>query len=144
MQHLLYTTTCDNYVQAFKESTIYWHYLWRGLSRKGLDRNELLLRRAHFSRDISKFVATIANFAFGSSFMTPIPHLKGEEVFGSTKHSVDFLPKASNKSHRPNHVKFSCPYVAIPTCHPNNVNNLHIHGSPCVTQSMLCILSQVA
>jgi hypothetical protein len=92
--------------------------------------------------DISKFVATIANFAFGSSFMTLIPHLEGEEVFGSTKRSADFLPRANNELHRPKHVKFSCPHVVIPTCHPNSVNNLHIHGSPCVTKNMFFILFQ--
>ncbi len=27
-------------------------------------------------------------------------------------------------------------------CQPNSVNNLHIHGLPCVAQSMLSILSQ--
>ncbi len=135
----LYTTTCDNYIQAFKKSTIYWHYLWKISSGKGLDRNELLLKRAHFSKDISKFLATVADFAFGSSFMTLIPHLEGEEVFSSTKHNSYFSPRVSNELHRPNHVKFSCPRVAIPTCHPNNVNNLHIHGSPCVTQNMFFI-----
>jgi hypothetical protein len=69
-------------------------------------------------------------------------HLEGEKVFSSTKHNVDFSFGANNKSHRPNHVKFSRPHVAIPTCHPNNVNNLQVHGSPCVTQSMFSILSQ--
>ncbi len=87
-------------------------------------------------------MAIVANFAFGSSFMTLIPHFEGEEVFGSTKCSVDFLPRASNKSHKANNVKISCPHVAIPTYHPNNVNNLHVHASPCVTQNMFSILSQ--
>jgi hypothetical protein len=96
----------------------------------------------NFSRDISKFVAIVANFAFGSSFMTLILHLEGEEVFGSAKCSADFLPRVNNESPKANHVKFSCPHVAIPTCHPNSVNNLQIHGSPCVTQNMFSILSQ--
>ncbi len=91
--------------------------------------------------DVSKLVVVVAKFAFGSSFMTLILHLKGE-VFGFAKHNVDFSPRANNKSHRPNHIKFSCPHVAIPTCHPNNVNNLQVHGLTCVTQSMFSIFSQ--
>ncbi len=35
-----------------------------------------------------------------------------------------------------------CSHVAIPTCHPNSVDNLHVHGLLCVAQNMFPILSQ--
>jgi hypothetical protein len=33
-------------------------------------------------------------------------------------------------------------HVAIPTCHPNSLGDLHVHGLPCVAQNMFPILSQ--
>jgi hypothetical protein len=53
----------------------------------------------------------VANYAFESSFMTP--HLEREEVFGSTKHNVDFSLRVDDKLHRPNCINFSCPRVAV-------------------------------
>jgi hypothetical protein len=70
------------------------------------------------------------------------PHLEGEEVFGSTKHNAIFLPRVDDESHRRNHINFFHPYVVVPAYHPNSVNNLHIHGSPCVAQNMFIIFSQ--
>ncbi len=46
----------------------------------GLDKNELLLRRAHVSSNPIKLVIILANYTLGSSFTTQIPHLNGEEV----------------------------------------------------------------
>ncbi len=63
-------------------------------------------------------------------------------MFGSTKCSVNFSLRLDDKSHRPNHVKFFHPRVAIPACQPNIIDNLHIHGSPCVAQNKFPILSQ--
>jgi hypothetical protein len=48
-----YTVICNDYVWAFKQSTLYQHYLQGGPFEHGLDRNELLLRRAHVSKDVS-------------------------------------------------------------------------------------------
>ncbi len=113
-----------------------------GPSRKGHDKNELLLKGAHVLGDVSKFVVAIANYFYESLFTTWIPHLEGEEVFGYAKRTTNFSLRADDKLHRPNHVNFSHPHVIIPTCQPNNVDNLHIHGLPCVAQSMFPILSQ--
>jgi hypothetical protein len=38
---------------------------------------------------------------------TRIPHLKGEEIFGSTKQKLDLLPGNDGDSHRPDKVNFS-------------------------------------
>ncbi len=63
-------------------------------------------------------------------------------MFGSAKRSTNFSPRADDKLHRPNHVSFSHPRVTVPACQPNSVNDLHIHGLPCVAQNMLSTLSQ--
>jgi hypothetical protein len=120
----LYVATCNNYVQASKQSTIYRHYLQGGPYGRGLHRNELLLRRTHNSGDVSKLAPAIANYASKSSFMTWTLHLKGEEVFGSTNRSANFSPRANDELHKPNRINFSCPHVTIFACYPNTVDNL--------------------
>jgi hypothetical protein len=97
--------------------------------------------KAHALKDVPKLATIVANFVFRSLFMTLIPHLEGEEVFGFAMHNVNFSPKTNNELHRPGHVKFSCPHVVVLACHPNNVDDLHIHGSPCATQNMFFIFS---
>jgi hypothetical protein len=64
----LYIMICDDYVRAFKQSTLYQHYLQGGPFRHGLDRNESLLTKAHVSKDVSKLIAAIANYVFRTSF----------------------------------------------------------------------------
>ncbi len=108
---------------------------------KGLDTNELLLKRAHVLRDVSK-LAIVVNYVSRSSFTTRTFHLEGEEVFVFTKCNVDFSLGVNDESHRLDCMNFSYHHVAILTCYPNNVDNLHIHVSPCVTQNMFPILSQ--
>jgi hypothetical protein len=64
---------------------LYKQYLQGDLVGHGLDKNELLLRRAQGSNDPTKLVAIVANYTFGSSFTNCLPHLKGEKVFGFAK-----------------------------------------------------------
>ncbi len=47
--------------------------------------NKLLLKWAHLLKDLAKLVATIANYASRSSFMTWTPPIKGEKVCGLAK-----------------------------------------------------------
>jgi hypothetical protein len=42
---------------------------------------------------------------------TRIPHLEGEEIFGSTKHKLDLPPGDDGDFHRPDKVNFSQPRV---------------------------------
>jgi hypothetical protein len=87
-------------------------------------------------------VVAIASYAYESLFTTWTLHLEGEEVFDSAKRSTNVSPRADDKLHRPNHVNFSHPWVIVPACQPNSVNDLHIHGLPCVAQNMFPILFQ--
>ncbi len=63
-------------------------------------------------------------------------------MFSFAKCNVDFSLRVNDELHIPNCMNFSCHHVAIFTCHHNNVDNLHIHGSPCVRQNMFPIFSQ--
>jgi hypothetical protein len=58
--------TFDNYVQAFKQSTLYRQYLQGGLAGHGLDRNELLLGMAQWFNDPTTLVAVVANYTFNN------------------------------------------------------------------------------
>ncbi len=84
-----------------------------GLVGHGLDRNELLWRRAQWFNDLARLTTFVANYMSRSSFSDHIPHLEGEEVFGFAKRSVDCPPSADNDFHHPNHVNFFCPRITI-------------------------------
>jgi hypothetical protein len=62
---------------------------------------------AHLSKDVLKLAITIANYASRSSFMTRTPHMKGEEVFGSAKHNIDFSLRVDDESQRFDYINFS-------------------------------------
>ncbi len=63
-------------------------------------------------------------------------------MFGFAQHGAHFVLGAHDKSHRPYHVNFFRPRVAILACQPNSVNDLSIPKSPCVAQSMFHIFFQ--
>jgi hypothetical protein len=81
----LYIVMFDYYICAFKQSTFYRQYLQGGPSNHGSDRNELLFKRIQRSSDPTRLATIVANYMFRSSFTNYLPHLKGEEVFGSSK-----------------------------------------------------------
>jgi hypothetical protein len=103
----LFITTFDDYVWAFKQSTLYRQYLQGGPFGHGLNKNELLLKRAQMSHELISLVATIENYKDGSSFMIHFPPLEGEKVFGLAKHCVNCPHGANHDSHRVNNVNFS-------------------------------------
>ncbi len=74
--------TSDDYIYAFKQSTLYKQYLQGGPPGHGLNRNELLWRRAQRSSDPARLVTIMANYTSKSSFTNHLPHFKGKEVFG--------------------------------------------------------------
>jgi predicted nucleic acid-binding protein len=48
---------------------------------------------------VAKLAASIASYAFGSSFTTWTPRLEGDKVFGSTKHKTNYSLRANDMSH---------------------------------------------
>ncbi len=65
-----------------------------------------LLRKAQRSSDLVSLGIDVVNYTFGSSYFYHVPHLEGEEVFGSTKWPDDCPPSANNDSHHPHCVNF--------------------------------------
>jgi len=78
-----------------------------GRCEKGLARDELRLWRASQFGDPLQMANTVANYTNGSSFAIRIPHLEGQEVFGSTKQRAKIAPGLEGDSHGHDHVNFS-------------------------------------
>jgi len=66
----------------------------------GLDKNELHLCKVSLFGDLVQIVATIAKYISSSGLSIRIPHLAGEEMFGSTKCKVDLPPRLKANSHQ--------------------------------------------
>ncbi len=101
-----FITTFYDYVKAFKQNAFYMVYLNGGRCEEGLGRDELKLRRASQYGDLLQMVNAVTKYSNGSSFTTSIPHLAGQEVFGSTKQTVDITLGLKGNSHKHDHVNF--------------------------------------
>ncbi len=121
----IYTQWCLMTMFMFSNS-LHRQYLWGGLANHGLDKNELLLKRAQGSNDLAKLAIVVANYTSRSSFTNCLPHLKGEKVFGFAKRLIDCLPCVEEDSHCLDHVNFSHPWVFVPTIEPNIVEDIHV------------------
>jgi hypothetical protein len=80
-------------------------------SRNDLSKQELKLRAARHSGDPKKIAEALSQLPGVEVATTRIPHLEGEEIFGSTKWKLDLPPGDDGDSHRPNKVNFSQPRV---------------------------------
>jgi hypothetical protein len=81
----LYATNSNDYVQAFRQSTLYSAFLHGGRSRISSNRDELQLRKVNRFGDPLQMAIVVAKLASNSSYTSKIHHLEGEEVFGSIK-----------------------------------------------------------
>jgi hypothetical protein len=86
-------------------------YLNGGRCGEGLGKDELKLWQTSQFGDPSQMANLIAKHPSRFSFTTRIPHLEGQEVFGSTKRRVDITVRSKNSSHRHDYVNFSQPRV---------------------------------
>jgi hypothetical protein len=80
-------------------------------SGTGPSRQELKLRAAKHSGDPKKIAEALSQLPGVEVATTPILHLEGEEIFGSTKRKLDLPPGDDGDSHRPDKVKFSHPQM---------------------------------
>ncbi len=126
----LYTMMSNDYVHAFKQSTLYRQYLQGGPLGHNLDRNELFFRKACKLNDPIRLVVVVANYMSRSSFTNHLLHLKGKEVFGSTKQLVDCPFNEDNDSHYSNCVNFFHRRVIILDDVLNNVKDVCMQQSP--------------
>jgi len=113
-----------------------------GLAGHGLDKNELLLRKAQGLSDLAKLVAVLANFTTRSSFTNHLPHFEGEKVFGFAKQPVDCPPSRNKHSYHPNHVNFYHPWVFVLIPEPNFMKDVEIQQLPFGFSDLLPLLSQ--
>jgi hypothetical protein len=134
--------TSNDYIYAFKQFTLYKKYLQGGPPIHGLDRNELLLKKAQRSSDHARFVAALANYRSKSSFTNHLPHLKGEEVIGSTKQLAICPLGADNVSHYPNHVNFFHPRIIILVVKPNIMHDVRMQRLPSNPSNFPFVISQ--
>jgi hypothetical protein len=137
----LYIATFDDYIRAFKQSTLYKQYLQGSPSSHGLDRNELLGLRIQRLSDPTRLATIVANYTSKSSFTNCLPHLKGEEVFGSSKWPTNCPPSVDNDSHYLDRVNFSSPRIITFAIEPNVMDNVHMQQPPFSSSKLLPLVS---
>jgi hypothetical protein len=93
------------------QMTNYRAYLKGKASGTGPSKQELKLRMARCSSDPKKIEKALSQLPRVEVATTQIPHLEGEEIFGSTKRKLDLPPGDDGDSHRPDKVNFSQPRV---------------------------------
>lgn len=74
--------------------------------------------------DPTKLVMVVANYTSKLSFTNCLPHLKGEEVFGSFKQPTNYPPSVDNDPHHLDRVNSSPPQLTIPTIELDIVDNV--------------------
>jgi hypothetical protein len=103
----LFAATCDDKIRAVMQMTNYRAYLKGKASGTCPSKQELKLRAARCSGDPKKIKEALSQLPRLEVATTRIPHLEGEEIFGSTKRKLDLPPSDDGDSHRPDKVNFS-------------------------------------
>jgi hypothetical protein len=93
-----------------------------GICGEGLGRDELKLWQTSQFGDPSQMANFLTKHLSGSSFITRIPHLEGEKVFGSTKQKVDITIRLESNSHGHDCVNFSQLKVNATSSYFNGLN----------------------
>jgi hypothetical protein len=101
-------TTSNDYMQAFRQLTLYYVFL-SGRSRTSLDRDELQLCKVSQSNDPLQMAIVIVRLAPSSSYTSRILHLEDEKVFGSVKPNQNLPLGLEGNSHKHDRVNFSRP-----------------------------------
>lgn len=112
----LYVATVDDFIRAFLQVVNYYQYLKGDVGGTGPSKKELRLRsaerRAKKTGDPKVLEDPMLDMPGADEFCTRVPHLPGEEVFGSRKRKPDLPLGAEEESHRPDKVNFSHPRVS--------------------------------
>jgi hypothetical protein len=107
----LFAATYDDKIRAVMQMTNYRAYLKGKASGTSASKQELKLRAARRNGDPKKIEEALSQLPGVEVATTRIPHLEGEEIFGSTKWKLDLPPGDDGDSHRPDKVNFSQPRV---------------------------------
>jgi hypothetical protein len=105
----LFVATYDDKIRAVMQMTNYKAYLKGKASGTGPSKQELKLRAARRSDDPKKIEEALSQLPGVEVATTWIPHLEGEEIFGSTKRKLDLPPGDDGDSHRLDKVNFLQP-----------------------------------
>jgi len=103
----LFDATCDDSIRAWMQMTNYRAFLRGHTSRFGPSKGELKLRAARQSGDPKKLAEALNSLPRAEGLKSRVPHLEGEEIFGSTKWKLDIPIGDAGDSHRPDKVNFS-------------------------------------
>jgi hypothetical protein len=126
----LYVATSNDYVWAFKQSTLYFHLKQGGQLSQGHDKIELFLRRVTQFGDLKQLVNIDLKYSLSLACTIIIAHMEGEEIFGSYKWKANLTLRSEGDSHRHNHVNFSHLRVSH-TIVSSSVNVSHIDTTTC-------------
>ena len=107
----MFDATCDDSIRAWMQMTNYRAYLKGYASGSGPSKGELRLHAARRSGDPKKIAKALNTLPGAEGVGTKIPHLEGEETFGSTKRKLDVSIGDARDSHRPDKINFSQPRV---------------------------------
>ncbi len=113
----MFAATCDDCIQAFMQMTNYRSFLNGKTSRSGPSKEELKLRGARRSGDPKKIAEALNVLPGAADVGTRVPHLEGEEIFGSSKRKLDLPIGSDGDSHRPDKVNFFQPRVMTRSTH---------------------------
>jgi hypothetical protein len=72
----------DDYVRAFKQSTLYFYFKQGGRLDQGFDKSELLLQKTTQFEDPKQLVDAILKYSPRLACTIRIAHMEGEEIFG--------------------------------------------------------------
>lgn len=107
----LFDATSNDNIRALMQMANYRVYLNGSAFGSGPSKAELKLRAARRSGDAKKMAEALNGLPGAESIGTQIPHLEGEEIFGSRKRKFDELVGDVEDSHRSDKVNFSQPRV---------------------------------
>ena len=113
----LFDATCDDSIRAWMQMTNYRAYLKGYALGLGPSKGEPRLRTARRSEDPKKIAEALNILPGAEGVGTRIPHLEGEETFGSTKRELDVPIGDAGDLHRPDKINFSQPRVRTRSTH---------------------------
>ncbi len=96
----------NDYIQPFKQSTLYVHFKQGGSPSQGPNKSKLFLHITTQSSDPKQFTKVVLKYALGLSCIVSITHMEGEEIFGSCKWKANLAPISKGDSHKQDRVNF--------------------------------------
>jgi hypothetical protein len=108
----IYEEIVDDFARAFIQCTRYNAFLTSRASGTSPTKEELRLRAASRSGNLSSIFKAMEKLLGSCHFLIKVPLYAGEEVFGSAKRRLHVESGANNDSHRFDKIKFSHPKAA--------------------------------